>query len=232
MAVLLGAHGALASVIAMLVFALIAILFALPPRWLKRDESRILELIRQGAETTGQTAVRLTLLLLVTLYYVAVEFELDAVLGAFAAGFVLRRAIPDGDAILETKLDGLAFGFLIPVFFVTSGMSIDPEAIADEPWVLVLFVLMIMLLRGGPVFISTLTDPQFISGPGRARESLRVGMYASTGLPIIVAVTQLAVDRGEMTSLNASVLVAGGAVTVLVFPLLATLVPQERKQSA
>ena len=47
---------------------------------------------------------------------------------------------------------------------------------------------------------------------------------SATGLPIIVAVTSLAVSRGEMTSVNASVAVAAGAATVLLCPLLATLV--------
>lgn len=54
-------------------------------------------------------------------------------LGAFAAGFVLRRALPDGDESLEHKLEGLAFGLLIPIFFITSGMTIDPAALAANP---------------------------------------------------------------------------------------------------
>jgi hypothetical protein len=45
----------------------------------------------------------------------------------------------------------------------------------------------------------------------------------ATGLPMIVAVTSTAVSAGQMTSANASVLVAGGAVTVLLMPLAATL---------
>ena len=55
------------------------------------------------------------------------------------------------------------------------------------------------------------------------RESARIGLFAATGLPIIVAVTSTAVSAGQMTSANASVLVAGGAVTVLLMPLAATL---------
>ena len=48
-----------------------------------------------------------------------------------------------------------------------------------------------------------------------------MALFGSTGLPIIVAVTSVAVAAGQMTATNASVLVAGGAVTVLVCPLLA-----------
>ena len=58
-------------------------------------------------------------------------FELDIVMAAFAAGFILRMAIPDGDPLLESKIEGMAFGMLVPLFFVTSGMGVDPEAIVS-----------------------------------------------------------------------------------------------------
>ena len=48
-----------------------------------------------------------------------------------------------------------------------------------------------------------------------------MALFASTGLPIIVAVTTVAVSEGQMTSTNASVLMAGGALTVLICPFLA-----------
>ena len=227
MAILLGTRGPIASLIVLMIFALIAVLVSLPSRWARKESSQIVELIRAGSETTGQTTVRLTMLLLVSLGAVAVAFHLDIVLGAFAAGFILRRALPGGDERLESKLDGLAFGFLIPIFFVTSGMTIDPSAVAQEPVALVLFIAMILLLRGGPVFLATVLD----RSPGYprlgTRDSLRVGLFASTGLPIIVAVTSLAVSEGQMSSVNASVLVAGGALTVLMFPLLATVLASD-----
>ena len=84
--------------------------------------------------------MRLVVLLLVTLGAAATIFDLDLVLGAFAAGFVLRALLPDGHVSLEHKLEGLAFGLLIPVFFITSGMAIDPRAIVDEPAALAAFV--------------------------------------------------------------------------------------------
>ena len=99
--------------------------------------------------STAQIAVRLVLLLLISLGGLAIAFDLDVVLGAFAAGFVLRRALPDGDESLEHKLEGLAFGLLIPIFFITSGMTIDPAAIAANPLDLLIFVLAILVIRGG-----------------------------------------------------------------------------------
>ncbi|HEY5786612.1 MAG TPA: cation:proton antiporter [Microlunatus sp.] len=225
MAVLLGTAGPAEAVVAVIMFALIAAAVTLPWRRVRQETSKIMALIRAGSETTAQTTVRLTVLLLVGLSVLAEVFELDVVLGAFAAGFILRQALPRGDEQLETKLNGLAFGLLIPIFFVTSGMAIDPRAVAASPLVLVLFVGMIMIVRGLPVFLSSKLERDL--GTGRSMfdttESARIGLFAATGLPIIVAVTSTAVSAGQMTSANASVLVAGGAVTVLLMPLAATL---------
>lgn len=225
MAVLLGTGGPAEAIVAVVVFAVLASALTLPWTRVRRETSRMMTIVRAGSETTGQTTVRLTVLLLVGLCVLAEVFHLDVVLGAFAAGFVLRQAIPDGNQQLETKLNGLAFGLLIPVFFVTSGMAIDPSAVAEHPTTLIIFVLMIMVVRGLPVALASRAerDPVDHSRIFDVRDSARIGLFAATGLPIIVAVTTTAVNAGQMSAENASVLVAGGAVTVLTMPLAASL---------
>jgi Kef-type K+ transport system membrane component KefB len=221
MAVFLGARGPWLSLLVLALFGGIAVLLSLPLMRLRHGTSRLTELIRRGSETTGQIPVRLTLLLLVSLIVLADLFELEVVLAAFAAGFILRLALPSGDDRLETKLDGLSFGLLIPVFFVTSGMSVDPAAVAESPGSFVAIVAAILAVRGLPVLAaSRLAPPSSRLG---WRDSAGVALFAATGLPIIVAVTSLAVDAGEMSAQSASLLVAGGAATVLTCPLLASL---------
>ena len=126
----------------------------------------------------------------------AAPSTLDSVLGAFAAGFILRRALPSGDEQLEHKLNGLAFGLLIPIFFVTSGMAIDPAAVAAHPLALVTFVVLILVVRGVPVYVAGRLERNLLTGDRQfdTRDSLRLGLYGATGLPIIVAVTT---DRRE-----------------------------------
>lgn len=225
MAVLLGTGGPAEAVVAVALFAVLASALTLPWTRIRHRTPWLTSSIRAGSETTGQTTVRLTVLLLVGLCVLAEVFDLDVVLGAFAAGFVLRQAIPDGDEQLENKLNGLAFGLLIPIFFITSGMAIDPRAVAARPWTLVAFVLLIVIVRGLPVFVASVTEREPDGGTRRfdRRDSARIGLFAATGLPIIVAVTTAAVSAGRMSPENASVLVAGGAITVLVMPLAATL---------
>src|SRR6478735_2245219 len=211
MAVLLGTRGIADSLLILGAFFLLAVLVHRFSSRVSREGGRLLAEVRRGAETSRQIQVRLVVLLLVSLIAAAELFDLDVVLGAFAAGFVLRGLLPDGHEALEHKLEGLAFGLLIPIFFITSGMAIDPRAVAEEPVVLVVFVAMILLVRGGLVLLAAWTTQEDGRRVFDARESVAMGLFGATGLPIIVAVTTVAVGAGEMTLTNASVLVAGGA---------------------
>ena len=157
MAVLLGTRGALKSILVLGVFAVLAVGVTYASTRVLPG-SRLHRLISAGQETTAQVTVRLVVLLLITLSILAAAFQFDVVLGAFAAGFILRRLIPEGHRSLEHKLDGLAFGLVIPVFFVTSGMGIDPAAVASDPLVLIAFVAAIVVVRGGPILVATMTD--------------------------------------------------------------------------
>ena len=182
----------------------------------------MLAVIQRGAETSGQTQVRLVVLLLVTLGVAAAVVRAGRRPRRVRGGLRPARGCSrTGHESLEHKLEGLAFGLLIPVFFITSGMAIDPQAVLDEPVALVAFVALILLVRGGLVLLATRTTREDGRRVFDGRESVAMGLFAATGLPIIVAVTSVAVGAGEMTATNASVLVAGGAVTVLVCPLLA-----------
>ena len=219
-AVLLGTRGPFASLVVLAAFLLLALGLALLSRRLRPETSALRRRIDAGAETTGQTPLRLVVLLLASLIAVAGVFELDIVLAAFAAGFILRMAIPEGNHLLESKIEGMAFGMLVPLFFVTSGMGVDPEAIASRPGAFVIVVALILAVRGFPVFLVTRFHRPTLGTP----DSAVVGFYAATGLPIIVAVTAVAVKAGEMSDDNASLLIGAGAATVLLYPLAAVLV--------
>ncbi|MCX5042835.1 cation:proton antiporter [Aldersonia sp. NBC_00410] len=233
MALLLGARGPGASLVVLLLFAVAAIVAtAIPRRLLLREESRVFGIIRMGVDTTAQTTVRLTMALLIGLIALAAAFNLDIILGAFAAGFILRRMLPAGDRQLEAKLDGLAYGFLVPIFFVTSGMGIDMAEVIDAPGILVVFFALLLLVRGGTVFASTRFERDAGGQPlFDLRERGQIALYSTTGLPIIVAVTGVAVEAGQMTSANGSILVTAGAITVLLMPLSAMLLGRGRAPS-
>lgn len=148
-------------------------------------------------------------------------FQLDVVLGAFAAGFILRFVTPNGNHTLNLKLEGVGYGFLIPVFFVVSDASIDVKAVVANPALLITFIIMLLLVRAVPFFVATTLDHRV--NPLDPQDKLTVSLYCTTALPLIVAATSLAVQGGTMHQTTASTLVAAGAVTVFLMPLLGGL---------
>lgn len=223
MAVLLSTRSTWASISILIAFFLIAVLVAFVPRtvaflapWSQRS-------IRASAGPTNQAVLRLVVLMLALLMAVAAVFELDVVLGAFAAGLILRQTVAaDMRNTFESQLNIIGYTVFIPVFFVVSGMAVDLSVVAQHPVALIALVPLILLARGLPVFLRE-TFSNTGSGLETWRERSQLMLYSATGLPIIVAVTSVATQAGLLSDAGASLLVAGGALTVLVFPLVASL---------
>ena len=110
---------------------------------------------------------------------------------------------------------------MIPVFFTVSGAKIDLTAVASRPGLLVGFIVALLIIRAVPILISMSICPatRDVSAYGR----ITVALYCTTALPIIVAVTSVAVNAGALSQDIASVMVAAGAITVFLMPLLAQL---------
>ena len=95
---------------------------------------RLTGVVGRSIGTSGQLPIRLAILMLVLMTLVSRELSIDVVLGAFVAGAVLRAAIPRRhDEAISARLDGLGPSFLVPIFFVTSGVRMDVAALFHDP---------------------------------------------------------------------------------------------------
>jgi Kef-type K+ transport system membrane component KefB len=211
-AVFLGSQGRVTALACLLGVGVLAAALGLLRHGV-REGSRLAEVARAGQNETAQITLRGTLLLLLTLVAVTDRFHLDAVLGAFLAGLVLRRWVGTAAPLLESKLDAVGYGFFVPLFFVYSGMSLDLHAIAEAPLRLVLFLVLMLAVRGGPVLL-------VYRGVLARRERWQTALVSATALPVLVALTEIAVRSGTMTTEDAAALVGAGVVTVLVLPAL------------
>jgi Kef-type K+ transport system membrane component KefB len=200
---------ALALLLGLVALAL-ALAFVLP----RLRSPLLVTIVLRGEHETSQSTLRITVVLLVGLLAITAALGFDAVLGAFVAGMVLRSWGLGDVPRLEEKLDALAWGIFIPVFFVSSGMGLDVDSLVAQPLRPVLFLLTLLVVRGGPVLLIHRRDLV-------VRERASLALLASTTLPLLVALTSVAVDDGSMTSSNATALVGAGALSVLVFPVVA-----------
>ena len=174
---------------------------------------RVVAVVRRGAHTTAQAPVRLVLLLLTVMLAASATLGLDVILGAFVAGAIIRMLLPPDHEWFMARLDGIGFGLLIPVFFVVSGMGIDPAVLVHKLGTVLFVFVSILLVRGGPVYLLFRHLPR--------RERRQLSLFTATGLPIIVAVTTVAVESGQMSHQGQSIVVAAGMLTVLALPMLA-----------
>ena len=193
--------------------------------WLssRARHKRLHQLVNLTLHTSGQFAVRLVLAILALLVGLSIVFGLDMLLGAFAAGIlwkvVISGAKPEDRELVETKLEAVAFGFLVPVFFITTGITFDLTALLADPWVLALvpiFLVLFLVVRGLP---NLLAAPVGSTGVDRRASVL----FGATGLPIIVAVTAIGQESGLLPSGLATALIGAGMLSVLLFPMLALM---------
>jgi Kef-type K+ transport system membrane component KefB len=227
MAILLSSRAGWKTMLILAFFLGIAVLTAFLGSRSKKKESKLYNFLVDNADSSSQTVVRAVVLLLVFLVAIPAIFDIDIVIGAFAAGFVLRYLIPEGSGNMEAKIDGIAYGFFIPLFFVVSGAKINISAVFAKPLMLVIFILLLLFVRTLPIIIALLTDKEKKSMP--KKDKFSIAFYCTAALPIIVAVTSLAVNAGAMAQDTASVLVTAGAVTILIMPLLAMLLTKKSK---
>jgi Kef-type K+ transport system membrane component KefB len=173
--------------------------------------------IERHMETSGQVPVRLTVLLLFGLVVIAADLGLDVILGAFAAGVIVRLLLEGHEVeIFESKLDAVGFGLLIPFFFITSGMTIDLAALVGSARAMLelpIFLGLFLVVRGLPVLLlyRDVLEPT---------ERRALALLSATQLPLVVAITTIGVDTGHMRPSTAAALVGAGVLSVLIYPAL------------
>jgi Kef-type K+ transport system membrane component KefB len=170
-------------------------------------------------DSTAEIRVRAAMLMLLGFVVLAEQFGLESILGAFMAGAVVGLLDQDASTHpqFRTKLDAIGYGFLIPVFFVSSGLGLDVSGLVDSPGALArvpVFVVVLLVVRGAPALLYARTFG--------ARQAAAGALLQATSLPFIVTATQIGVLTGRLDAVTGAALVCAGLVSVLVFPVLAT----------
>jgi Kef-type K+ transport system membrane component KefB len=221
-------HSGLTQSILLITFAAVALLVAFVA--LHLHPPRLLSLLCRTMFTSAQLPVRLSVLLLLALALLAENFGLDMILGAFTAGILVGYVVKGhASEPLRERLDGLGFGFFVPIFFIVGGMKFDLAALVDSPTTLLrlpVFLLLFLLCRGLPAFL-------LYRRSLAPRERTALAFFSSTQLPLVVAISEIGVSTGRMVPENAAALVVAGLLSVLIYPLIGlSLRPQPATEAA
>jgi Kef-type K+ transport system membrane component KefB len=184
-------------------------------------------MLERTLESSSQLAVRITVVLIFGLVLLAGELGLDILLGGFVAGMITRLALKGQElAVFESKLTAIGFGFFVPFFFVASGIAFDLEALgsAEALAKLLLFFVLFLVVRGAPAML-------LYRGALAARDRAALAFYSATELPLVVAITTIAVDQGHMKSSTAAGLVGAAMLSTLIYPFVGMALRKERSPS-
>jgi Kef-type K+ transport system membrane component KefB len=168
-------------------------------------------------DSSAQIRVRAAMVLMIAFVALAEGLGLEVILGSFAAGALLSLLDPDQRMThpqFRVKLEAIGFGLFIPVFFVTSGIRFDLDALLAEPSNLIMvpiFLAALLAVRGLPAVL-------YRGFVGERRAAI-AGVLQATSLPFIVAATTIGMDLGLMDAAEASALIAAGLASVLIFPI-------------
>src|SRR5262249_5449624 len=215
-----GATSTAATLILLGGVALVVLLVGLAIAGVERSTG-LAAVLQRLQDTTAQIRVRAAFLLLVGFTALADKVGFETILGAFAAGALLVLIDRDQELThpqFRVKLEAVGFGVFIPIFFVTSGVRFDLDALfasASTVARVPLFLAAIYLARGLPALIYT---PLL-----GLRRSLLAGIWQSTSLPFIVAATQIGIALGVLSAANAAGLIAAGLLSVIISPTLGLL---------
>jgi Kef-type K+ transport system membrane component KefB len=175
-------------------------------------------LLGASMRSSGQLYVRLAVLLVAAFTVFAVEVGLDFLLGAFTAGALFRlfldvTANEDERDVVEAKIEAVSYGYLVPVFFVVTGVTFDLDSLLTPVALLKLplFLLLFLVVRGVPVLLYRRED---------RRDRWALAFLSATALPLVVAITTIGVERNLMLASTAAALVGAGMLSVVLGPLI------------
>jgi Kef-type K+ transport system membrane component KefB len=173
--------------------------------------------LERTLETSSQLAVRVTVVLVFGLVLLANKIGLDVLLGGFVAGLITRMALRGHELhVFESKLTAVGFGFFVPFFFVTSGIGFDLDALGSASALakLALFFVLFLVVRGVPAFA-------LYRRALSLRDRAALAFYTATELPLVVAITTIAVEAGHMKTSTAAGLVGAAMLSTVVYPFAA-----------
>jgi Kef-type K+ transport system membrane component KefB len=170
------------------------------------------EQIQGAMDTSAQLPV-----LVFALAYLASDLGLDLLLGGFVAGIITRLALKGREVqIFESKLSAVGYGFLIPFFFVVSGVNFDVSALLDDPpraALVPIFFVLFLIVRGVPAMV-------LYRHVLAVRDRVALAFFSATELPLVVAITTIAVSEGHMEVTTSAALVGAAVLSTAVYPLL------------
>jgi Kef-type K+ transport system membrane component KefB len=134
-------------------------------------------------------------------------------LGAFLAGALVNLVDRDSASHphFRIKLDAIGYGFLVPVFFVASGVRLDLQGLLAQPSALLrvpVFLPALLVIRGLPAlfYLRDLGWPTTVAA----------ALLQATSLPFLVTAATIGMQVGPISSVTGAALICAGLLSVVI----------------
>jgi Kef-type K+ transport system membrane component KefB len=166
--------------------------------------------------TSAQLGIRLAMAVLVGFAALATALGLETILGVFIAGFLLRMVDREEHLVhseFRLKIEAIGYGFLVPIFFVTTGLELNFRALFVHPRHFLLvpaFMIALLIVRGVPALL-------YRGQLSRARTAA-LGLLQATSLTVLVIAASLGHQLHVFDDPTSAALVLAGLGSVVLFP--------------
>ena len=160
----------------------------------------------------SEIGVRASFALLLVFVVLAEVVGVEAILGAFLAGVMLSLLFRGG-TVLEQKLYGIGYGFLIPIFFISLGMQFDLGALARGGIYLVPMLLLV-------AFVVKIVPSLLFLVRHSLKDSISAGVLLSSRLSLIIAVAAVGMKLDLITTALGSAIILLAIITSISCPTI------------
>ncbi len=199
----------------LLIFLLFYLMYTIGNRF--RNIRLFKKISFQFSHAASQISIRGTAFLIFLFVVISQFISTEVILlGAFLSGILLSTFLHKERSLLLVKLDGMGYGFFIPIFFIMVGVKFDPYALKEfEASLFPILIILLLLMYAIKILPSLIWYRQF-----GVRKSLSGGVLLSTRLSLIIAASAIGLELGVISSGINSIFIIMAIISCIISPLL------------
>ncbi|MDA7026118.1 monovalent cation:proton antiporter family protein [Bacillus sp. CLL-7-23] len=168
------------------------------------------EVLSKGTIQIGTRAIFTLIIVLVAL---SESLGAENILGAFLAGVLVSLLSPNKE--LVQQLDSFGYGFLIPIFFVMTGVKLDIWSLFENPKILVMIPLLFVAL-----LLSKTVPALVLCKWYDFKKVLASGFLLTSTLSLVIAATTIGERIGIIDAKMSGALILVAVITCIITPVV------------
>lgn len=196
-----------------LIFVVFGVMYVVGKRLIKVRTFQ--KLLYQLEHAASQIRVRGTVALLLLFVIIALLIGTEPVMGAFFCGTLLSFFVSKERSALLFKLDGMSYGFFVPVFFIAVGVNLDLSALTQlgesVPFILTLTI---------GFFLTQVIPAIVMAKIFGLKKALAGGVLLTARLGLTIATAQIGLSLDVIGTAENAGIVTASILASLLSPLI------------